>query len=372
MTGDMQNRDTPTTMAAAFEHRNWPSDGLEQMDRCPVCGSEERKTLYRGLTDRVFRSAPGRWDLHQCGSCRSAYLDPRPTAGTISLAYQSYYTHEEGAAAVEELSALRRWRRALGNGYRNWKYGTRYRPASPIGVLAPVLTPGFPAKVAQSMYFLPQPESGQRLLDVGCGNGAFLRRAASAGWQVAGVDPDPKAVEVVCQAGLEVRQGGIEAFDDAGEAFDVITMSHIIEHVHDPAGLLQRAHALLKPGGILYIETPNIEAYGHQRFRESWRGLEVPRHLVLFNWDSLNHLLQLSGFSGVTPFTRSNASIYLGLASQSRAIQSNSRSDSHSKPTWVDKLQAVGLGVPGIWDTRKTEFVTLHAYKRCYERNTKK
>lgn len=360
MTGNMQNVKTPAAVQASFEPQDWPSVGLEEVGRCPVCGGGERRLLYGGLTDRIFRSAPGRWDLHRCESCRSAYLDPRPTTATIYLAYQSYYTHE-GTAAVEELSAFRRWRRALGNGYRNWKYGTRHRPATRIGVLAPILTPGFPAKVAQSMYFLPRPEPGQRLLDVGCGNGAFLGRAASAGWQVAGVDPDPKAVEVVSQANLEVRQGGIEAFDDAGEVFDAITMSHIIEHVHDPAGLLQRAHALLKPGGTIYIDTPNIDAYGHQRFRESWRGLEVPRHLVLFNWESLFQLLLNNGFSQIKSFTRPTP--YRFMAGQSRAIQKDLDPYRQGKPALRDKVHAVRMEVLGFLGTSKTEFITLHAQK---------
>jgi hypothetical protein len=72
----------------------WPDDDLERVNCCPVCGKEERKLLHAGLTDRVFFCAPGNWDLFSCIDCGSAFLDPCPTAESISQAYQSYLTHD--------------------------------------------------------------------------------------------------------------------------------------------------------------------------------------------------------------------------------------------------------------------------------------
>lgn len=292
-----------TSTTAVADHPDaldWPPEGLERVERCPVCGSTERKRLYAGLTDRTFRCAPGRWDLHRCLSCSSAYLDPRPTPATIGLAYEKYYTHQqESSEHYERMSWLRRVRRLLGNGYRNYRFGTDFQPASRLGVVAAALLPRLRANIESGLRHIPRATPGMRLLDIGCGNGAFLAQARAAGWEVVGVDPDPTAVEVARSHGLDVRQGGVEVLDPARDRFDGITLSHVIEHVHDPLNVLRHCHALLKPGGWIWIETPNLDALGHQRYRADWRDLDPPRHLVLFTRHSLNWALKKTCFQAI-------------------------------------------------------------------------
>ena len=79
----------------------------------------------------------------------------------------------------------------------------------------------------------------------------------------------------------------------------MITLSHVIEHVHDPMKVLESCLKLLKPGGKIWIETPNIHSLGHDRFQKNWRGLETPRHLVLFNKVSLREAVLNAGFREV-------------------------------------------------------------------------
>lgn len=290
----------PTQQQIDKIHEPWPAEGLEEVGKCPVCGSEEREVLHEGLRDRVFFCAPGEWTLHRRKGCGTGYLDPRPTPETIHLAYDSYFTHLP-PPEFGDLSLVAKLRRMLANGYRNWRYGTKDRPASRLGVLAAWLLPDRRATIDAGMRHLPRPRPGQQLLDVGCGNGAFLLRARSAGWDVMGVDLDPKAVESARQRGLDVRRGGAEALAYVNEKYDVITLAHVIEHVHDPNRLLRDCFRLLKPGGRLWIETPNMDAQGHVHFGRNWRGLEPPRHLVLFTYSSLVQALHEAGFSAVTP-----------------------------------------------------------------------
>lgn len=278
----------------------WPADGLERVEQCPVCGGRERHLLYSGLTDRVFRCAPGHWDLYQCKGCRSAYLDPRPTPTTIGIAYSTYFTHKINSKDdLDGLSWARRVRRALANGYRNHRFGTNHQPSSRLGVLTARLLPSQRLTIDAEIRDIPKAKPGERLLDVGCGNGEFLALARLSGWDVVGVDFDPNAVTVARSRGLDVRQGSVDVLDPEKETFDGITLSHVIEHVHDPLAVLRRCHALLKPGGWIWLETPNIESPGHQRYRSDWRGLEPPRHLVLFSRDSLFRTLVQAGFNSI-------------------------------------------------------------------------
>lgn len=289
----------PTRQQLDRIHEAWPEEGLEEVGQCPVCGSEERDVLHQGLRDRVFFCAPGEWTLHRCNGCGSAYLDPRPTPEMIHLAYESYFTHQP-TPEFADLSLFGKLRRMFANGYRNWRYGTNDRPTSRLGVLTAWLMPDGRATIDAGMRHLPRPRPGQRLLDVGCGNGAFLLRARSAGWGVMGLDFDVKAVEAATQRGLDVRLGGTDVLAYEHERFDIITLAHVIEHVHDPNRLLRDCFRLLKPDGYLWIETPNLEAQGHALFGSNWRGLEPPRHLVLFTHSSLVHALEQVGFSAVT------------------------------------------------------------------------
>jgi 2-polyprenyl-3-methyl-5-hydroxy-6-metoxy-1,4-benzoquinol methylase len=277
----------------------WCTEGLESVEQCPVCGELERKILHTDLVDNVFRVSTGKWCLWKCTKCQSAYLDPRPTRETIHLAYASYYTHKPVNSKDDyaKLSPLRKLRRSLVNGYTNWRYGTNAVPSMRLGVLVAFFLPNLKRILDREYRHLPRiPNGGGTLLDVGCGDGSFLSLARTCGWDVTGLEPDPKAVKNARSHGLTVYEGGIEYFSGETEIFDVITLNHVIEHVGEPSAVLKACHTLLKPSGQLWLETPNIESSGHAFFQKNWRGLEVPRHLVLFNRSSLSQAIINAGF----------------------------------------------------------------------------
>lgn len=278
----------------------WPDDELEWVRHCPVCGSAKRRILYDGLRDRLF-GAPGLWALWSCLSCGAAYLDPRPTRSSIGRAYARYYTHqvEESREDLGDLGLWRRLRRASTNGYLNRRFGTDYRPASRLAGFLVQFVPWKRHQLDALGRHLPRPRPGQSLLDVGCGNGAFLDLARRAGWQVMGVEPDPTAAAIARARGLDVRLGQIEFLDGMAEGFDVVTLSHVIEHVHDPIALLERCRVLLRPGGWLWIDTPNLKSFGHRRYGPAWMHLDPPRHLVLFTPNSLALALERAGYGSL-------------------------------------------------------------------------
>lgn len=338
---------------------SWPSGGLESVGHCPVCGAERSCLLHEGLTDEVFRCAPGKWMLRGCESCGSAYLDPRPTPQTIGLAYQDYHTHAD-APGHGSLGPVARMRRRIANGYRNRKFGTSDAPASSLGVFLIPLLPRFKAIVDAGMRHLPPRSGGGRLLDLGCGNGAFLLRARSAGWETVGVDLDPKAVQAARKHGLDVRLGGVEVLDPAAGQFDIITMSHVIEHVHDPLAVLASCARLLRPGGLLWLETPNIRAVGHDEYGPHWRGLEPPRHLVIFSPAAMQKALADAGFSAVEvlPYRRVCQETFRASAAIAAGVEPRSGNTPAVPAKRIARAERLARKHP-----ERREFITLLARK---------
>lgn len=342
----------------------WPSEGLESLGQCPVCGQTGRGLLHAELTDNAFRTAAGKWSLWKCATCGSAYLDPRPTPDTIHLAYATYYTHQQAAAKDDyaELNPFRRLRRRLVNGYTNWRYSTRAEPSNSLGVLAAFAIPRLQKILDRQYRHLPRvPEGGGKLLDVGCGDGSFLSLARSCGWEVVGLEPDPKAVANAAKKGLTVHEGGIEFFAGETGLFDVITLNHVIEHVYEPIKVLEACHALLKPGGQLWLETPNIDSFGHGRFQRNWRGLETPRHLVLFNRRSLSQAFIAAGFPA--PRDRASPSPCSGMFKASFAMEHGlSPYEALAVPKGL-KLQAAMAAFAEMFFPSHREFLTVTARK---------
>lgn len=313
----------------------WPEDGLERVERCPVCNSNSRTILLKDLVDTLFYCAPGKWDLYSCNDCQSAYLDPRPTRESIGLAYQSYYTHgQEAPRSAEELRGIRRLQRLLANGYKNWKFGTDLQPSSKFGVLAATVLPHQKAILDRQFRHL-KPGRG-RVLDIGFGDGGFIENAQSIGWEAEGIDVDEEAVRAAQSRGLNVRHG---LPHDLEGPFDVVTMSHVIEHLHDPNDMLRECFRLLAPGGTLWIETPNARSVGLKRLGRGWLAADAPRHLVLFNRRSLGNALTDAGF--VQVWDMPLASPVMGLYVMSPRVSEGN--DPYSKGPVPLRLRAEGL-----------------------------
>lgn len=273
-------------------NKNWPSDGLEYLNSCPVCGSVDYVIMYENLIDNVFFCASGKWTLQSCNNCHSAFLNPRPNMETIHLAYANYYTHTSNKASdtCDEKKLLHiPLKTKIRNGYLNSTYNLNICPSLNIGkyIIKYIIGTGF-------IRHLP-PTRGS-IADIGCGNGEYLEFVNNLGWEVWGIDMDPKAVEVCKSKNINVLQGTTKELRNLKDYFDVITLNNVIEHLHDPSSALSDCFQILKPGGFIWICTPNIHAASHNRFKCNWRGLEVPRHLIIFNQKSLKNMLVKCGY----------------------------------------------------------------------------
>jgi 2-polyprenyl-3-methyl-5-hydroxy-6-metoxy-1,4-benzoquinol methylase len=154
-----------------------------------------------------------------------------------------------------------------------------------------------------------------RLLDVGCGDGRRFSALEAQGWRVEGQEIDPSAVAAARAAGRTVHAGPLASLPSEAGPFDAVTLNHVIEHVHDPVGLLRDCRRLLRPGGTLVAITPNAASAGHARFGPAWRGLEPPRHLVVFAPPALGRVARDAGFARVEVRTSAANAYTLGAAS---------------------------------------------------------
>lgn len=284
---------------------NWPENELEVLGACPVCASPVRERLLTDLHDMAFLVAPGRWTLWRCGGCGCAYLDPRPDAASIVRAYERYYTHDDermdGLVPTGRLDLRTRVTVGLRNSWLSRRYGVRLGGAWPLGWLLAGL---FAERRRRVDYLIRQvpPTGGQTrtLLDAGCGSGYFVKVAQQLGYKAVGLDFDAAAVAQGRAAGLDIRQGALPGTGLEPASFDYITVSHVLEHLHDPVGALREFMGLLKPGGCLWITQPNLGSCGFKEFGAAWRGLEPPRHLTLFDAPGLMRLLGTLGYADIT------------------------------------------------------------------------
>lgn len=141
------------------------------------------------------------------------------------------------------------------------------------------------------------------ILDVGCGNGEFLRAAIEAGFGAEGYDISEAAVAHCRGLGLKARHGDFLTLDFE-RRFDLITLWDVLEHLTDPRATLARCRALLAPGGILFLKTPGTGALSVNLARIIPRLagalLSTPAHIQFFQPAAVKQLLERAGFSGVT------------------------------------------------------------------------
>mgnify|MGYP000137857559 CR=1 FL=1 len=121
-------------------------------------------------------------------------------------------------------------------------------------------------------------------------------RARDMGWQVTGCEPDPKAAMTCRKLGLHIYEDSAFHSELGSESFDVITLSHVIEHVQNPTALLARIQSLLRPGGLLWLALPNPAALGLRVYGAAWRGLHMPYHLCIPNQQVLRRWIVDAGF----------------------------------------------------------------------------
>jgi SAM-dependent methyltransferase len=199
--------------------------------------------------------------VRECGACASFFIEHPPSEEQLARLYpaESYYAY-----AVAPSSASKR-------------------------LLQRIL--GYSKEPREPRFAAPG-----RVLDFGCGAGEFLLQMRDRGWQCAGVEISPAARNTAREQGLDVRPNlrGAGGFD--GERFDYVRANHSLEHVLNPARILADMHALLKPGGTLFIGVPTASSENAQVFGANWWHLCPPLHPFVPSTRAITELVRRVGF----------------------------------------------------------------------------
>lgn len=232
-----------------------------RLARCPLCGARDFSLMFTVAGQGVER----------CAGCSLAMLNPQPTCSDERLYAEAYY---RGDCRVKD------------GGQENVLDPDRIarRLDSCRGVLEEI-----------------EETLGRRgaLLDLGCGPGFLLKAAQDAGWTVAGADVSAFAAgHAREQFGIvNVTTGPLEAIEFPADSFDAVTLQHVIEHFRDPVRMVRRIRGWLAPGGILWLETPDIDSGRAKREGSRWGHIKVPEHLFYFNERTLTRLVMSQGLT---------------------------------------------------------------------------
>ncbi len=230
---------------------------------CPVCGSGRLKAA---LHAKDYTVSGREFEIWECDDCHLRFTQDAPAAGAIGPYYQSpdYISHTDSSEGL--LNRLYHFvrKRTLADKRRN-------SSANASGLKA------------------------GELLDIGSGTGAFVQHMQQSGWQATGLEPD-ETTRQRAAALYKISLLPAEAFFNipAG-SFQVITMWHVLEHVHELHPYMAQLKKLLKPGGRIFIAVPNYTAYDAAVYHNYWAAYDVPRHLYHFSPESMKRLLAVHG-----------------------------------------------------------------------------
>jgi 2-polyprenyl-3-methyl-5-hydroxy-6-metoxy-1,4-benzoquinol methylase len=248
---------------------------------CPICTAT---ALYDfSGRDLMFRHHK-RYDYYLCSECGANFIHPMPDHEKIAAFYPPEY---EVFDARKSVARVNRRKRA----FLKYRHGYAHLKASRMDYLWALFT-GQAGKLTPLDYV-----PGGALLDVGCGNGRYLNTMRALGWSCYGVETNDKAARQCREAGLYVHHGLLDSAGFPSGRFDVVTARHVIEHVPNPHEFLGEVFRILKPGGLFLVETPNADALGRQWLRQVWYANDVPRHLILYNPQTLLRLAKTHGLS---------------------------------------------------------------------------
>jgi SAM-dependent methyltransferase len=227
---------------------------LEKLTHCPLCKSglflNHSEIKDHSISKENFYTC-------KCSKCDLVFTNPRPDADSIGRYYESpeYVSHQNKSNSLINLA------------YKLIRMYTIKKKVNQINAY-------FPGKGST--------------LDYGCGTGHFLKAAKADGWKVTGIEPNTTANKIANNHGVKTFHSLEEI--KKSKTFDVITLFHVLEHIHSFRSTIKGLLKHLKEEGKLFIAVPNHESFDAKQYKEYWAAWDVPRHLYHFNQNALHKL----------------------------------------------------------------------------------
>lgn len=223
--------------------------------------------------DFEYHSTRAEVDLIQCRACRLICPAEIPVEAALPVIYPpNYYSFSETTNPNPLVKAVRGWMaRNKGRSY---------------------------------MEMVPAEEA--EIIDIGCGDGRMLdvlKGSCPSGWRYHGLDWSDDAITRLRRKGYDGRSGDISHLDlsDWDDKFDLALMHQLVEHVRDPRELLAKVRRMLKPNGVLSVETPDIDAWDFKLLsKRYWAGYHIPRHFYIFDKENFSELAREVGFEVIS------------------------------------------------------------------------
>jgi 2-polyprenyl-3-methyl-5-hydroxy-6-metoxy-1,4-benzoquinol methylase len=235
-----------------------------QINQCISCGNSQ---LSFYLETQDYFLTQEKFELLKCDTCGLVLTNPVPNETDIAKYYNSpdYLSHK---TITRNLTSIV---------YNLLRY----------------------VNIRNKYKFVNCFETEKSILDYGCGSGHLLHYFKKNGWKIQGVEPNTKAREIASKLNNTKILNNSEVDKLPKNSFDVITLWHVLEHIHSLNEVVNNLVSLLKQSGILIIAVPNINSPDALKYKEMWAGLDVPRHLYHFSTASMilflsNHKLVVS------------------------------------------------------------------------------
>lgn len=231
---------------------------------CPICNSAD---IQLQLTAKDYTVSQENFDVWHCMGCQARFTQDIPVESEIGAYYQAeeYISHTNTSKGiVNKLYQL----------VRNYTLKQKLK-------LINTLTA----------------RSSGKLLDIGCGTGDFLGTMKAGGWDVLGLEPDGGARKLAKENHNLETHSPEKLFDLPENQFDVVTMWHVLEHVHRLHEYAEQIKSILKPNGTLIVAVPNYQSKDAEIYQAHWAAYDVPRHLYHFSHTSIQKLFEQHGMT---------------------------------------------------------------------------
>ena len=232
---------------------------------CPLCASTD---IELSLPTKDYSISKHPFEIYACQQCDFHFTQNAPTPQAIGPYYQSdvYISHSD----TKEGLINRLYHTA-----REWM-------------------------LSKKRHHIQNLTNGKKLLDIGSGTGYFLHHMQEKGYEVRGVEIDESARKATLENfGIRVNTPEFFLNGQLEGNVDVITLWHVLEHLHDLTGYMQAMHRQLSDDGVLLIAVPNHKSYDARHYGHYWAAYDVPRHLWHFSPKTVALLAKKNGFKVV-------------------------------------------------------------------------